>query len=207
MTSAEDASTKHQALLEDDNPLRKSSVLQLVFESVGPGHGLFLKSVNSEWRALYQSVGEVNVPSIDTWGLRRKVKATAQMTLISSTFESASRLRLAQAAGLSFDVSKRHTQQLAGRHAVLEVLAVLHEQGLSFNAEPLWKGAAERGRLPVLDWLLAVQHCTLPKDICTYAVASGSIDVLTWLRQRGAEFSEGTRSYTSGPLSGGTFSL
>eukprot|EP00953_Heterococcus_sp_UTEX-ZZ885_P034562 17886-Heterococcus_DN1.PRE.2 len=70
------------------------------------------------------------------------------MTLISSTFESASRLRLAQAAGLSFDVSKRHTQQLAGRHAVPEVLAVLHEQGLSFNAEPLWKGAAERGRLP-----------------------------------------------------------
>jgi hypothetical protein len=83
-------------------------------------------------------------------------------------------------------------QYLAGRHAGPEVFAVLHEQGLPFS-NSVWEGAAERGRLPVLNWLLTEQSCPLPKDICTYAVASGSIDVLRWLRKRGAEFAADTQ--------------
>jgi hypothetical protein len=88
-------SSGHRLVIEDSSPLRKSSVLQLVFESVGPGHGLFLNGVCSEWRALYQNVREVAVESSSiSHEVSYFINATGQMTLISATFESPSRLRL-----------------------------------------------------------------------------------------------------------------
>jgi hypothetical protein len=106
-------------------------------------------------------------------------------TLYSAVFAAAASIRLAHDCGLTF--KSKELQCIAGRVADVPTLRAACELGLALTDEVLF-GAAESGSVSKLQWFHIDQGCQLPPDICNYAAKSGSIHVLSWLKEHGSAF-------------------
>jgi hypothetical protein len=93
-------------------------------------------------------------------------------------------VKLASECGVRLqDKRNWRLQHYAGLYASKETLLAARELGLPFTDFVL-QGCAVSGRLPLLQWLHAEQHCALPDGICSYAARSGSVPMLQWLREQ-----------------------
>jgi hypothetical protein len=167
------------------SPLHDPSILQSIFSYVGPGHWLFLATVSSLWRELYSAVGSLILPGRAFFS--RKITCVPKMTLYSSVFASASRVRLAH--DCSLDSNNLQYAYAAGACADIATLVTAPQLGAPWSPYTL-RGAAAVGSVLKLQWLHTQQHCQLPADIGKYAAWGGSIEVLMWLKRLDIAFSQ-----------------
>jgi hypothetical protein len=167
------------------NPLSEAGTLNHVLGFVGSGHWLFCSLVDKLWLQIYQSLQNSSESAANYIALYGE-----HITYSSSAFSSVSRLQLAADCGLLLATGLK-LQRNAGRYADIETLALAHELGLPYTARVV-RGAAVSGSLLKLKYLHLEQDCTLPDNISWPAAESGSIEVLTWLRQQGCHFDAGT---------------
>jgi hypothetical protein len=167
------------------SPLHDPSILQTIFSYVGPGHWLFLSTVSSLWYELYSALASLILPGNAFYD--ENITCVSEMTLYSSVFASASRLRLAH--NCSLDSRTLNYAYAAGACADFATLMAALELGAPWLAGILY-GAAAVGSVSKLAWLHTQQHCQLPADIGEYAAQGGSIEVLMWLKQHDIAFSQ-----------------
>jgi hypothetical protein len=167
------------------SPLHDPSILRTIFSYVGPGHWLFLSTVSSLWRELYSALASLYIPRAGFFD--NDITCVPKMTLYSSVFASASRVRLAH--DCSLDNSTRYYLYAAGVHADIATLVTVHELGAPWSANMVC-GVAFGGSVFKLEWLHTQQHCQLPADISKHAAKGGSIEVLMWSKQQRISFSK-----------------
>jgi hypothetical protein len=175
-----------RAAVSTGSPLINRGVLQNILSYVGPGHYIFLSTVCSEWKELYERVAAVHVTAFTISDSRKRLKCEPRMTLASAVFQSAARVRLAHQQGLRF--ANHLMQQVAGKVAGRRALAAAHKLGMPYSPAVLL-GAAERGSTAALKWLHINQSRPLPPDITVNAARGGSVNVLRWLHEMGATLS------------------
>jgi hypothetical protein len=159
---------------------------------LGPGQHLFISAVSKAWRESYARVASIQMTGLLYRDLHDETvlrTVTAQMTLGSAVFASASRVNLAHERGLTFDNKK--LQRVAGKVADVPTLRATHELGLELRYQVL-SGAAEAASLPKLQWLHTTQGCPLYADVTYLAARVGSVDTLRWLRSGGCAISAST---------------
>jgi hypothetical protein len=173
-------------------------ILQSIVEHVGLGEALFVSTISKAFLQRYRTLH--NVSRTPEWYERGicpyKVLLTPQTTAYSAVFASPSRVKLAAACGLAFQVSEaemdsgvletrtRCLQHRAGKFADEATLTAAAELGLPLDSTCIATGAAESGDLAKLQMLHRKHACKLD---CTvrYAARSGSIEMLLWLKQQG----------------------
>jgi hypothetical protein len=132
------------------NPLQQATfdlIVELVLDYVGPGHWCFVAEVSSLWRDTYKRVASREMQVIDSG---RKVGSVPQMTLYSSIFGSASRVRHATAHGLSSTTMEY--QRAAGRYADVATLQAAHAAGMRYSYAAM-DGAARCNAFAVVQFL------------------------------------------------------
>jgi hypothetical protein len=125
-TAQKRRSTDHEGSL-----LCMPDILQRILSFVGPGHWHFLSTVSTWVREDYRNVDSMQVPAYCT--STQTVICFAQMTLYSSIFTSASRVKLAHESGLDCKAVKY--EYAAGRHADTTTLAAAHELGMDLQLQ------------------------------------------------------------------------
>jgi hypothetical protein len=115
-----------------------------------------------------------------------------QMTCCQAIVGSLSRLQFALDCGYSLDVNAWEMQLKAGWHADTDVLTALRNDHAMPYTATVSRGAACSGTVSKLQWLLDEQNCEQADDICEYAAFVDTIDMLTYLKQRGLEFTADT---------------
>jgi hypothetical protein len=179
--------TSTRLMADAASPLEDAGILLHVLSILGPGQNLLISAVSKAWRASYQRVAAVEIAALAI-GYGNSVALhtiESDTTLYSAVFASAASIRLAHDCGLTF--KSKELQCIAGRVADVPTLRAACELGLALTDEVLF-GAAESGSVSKLQWFHSDQGCQLPPDICNYAAKSGSIHVLSWLRERGSAF-------------------
>jgi hypothetical protein len=171
-----------QALAAVSTPLKDAGILQQVFTFM-PGCCLFLGVVCEEWRAVYAYMKDQQVRS-SLAGIsndNKVVNISSKTTLCSAAVASPATARLAWEWGLQ-TCFQRNVQLTVGLHADLETLTVLRELSMPLN-ETIVEGVALSGRLNNLQSLLADQQCPKSWLLSYHAARSGSIAMLTWLKE------------------------
>jgi hypothetical protein len=120
-----------------------------------------------------------------------------QTTLVSAIFNSASRVKLADAAGLRMADVEPRAQYIAGKTADVDTLAMALALGMRCT-DQLLRGAAISGSLCKLQWCHAEHRCQFPDDISKWAAMCGSIDALRFLKQCGCKFDADTCYWAAG---------
>jgi hypothetical protein len=189
VTAIARAQKRNAIRTSSSRPLGEVGVVRLVLSYVGPGHWPFIAAVSSLWRYLYSRLPDarklvVQHPYV-SWEERQRdgqpFFCTPQMTLYSSVFGSASRVRLAHADGIN--CSTQYYQHAAGMHAGIGALAAAHELGMRFPTT-VAEGAARCNTLSVLQYLHA-EGCPWHPTVCASLAKRGDFEALRWVRENG----------------------
>jgi hypothetical protein len=178
--------SKKQALAVCSNPLLQAGLLEVTFEFVGPGEALFIRAVNSSWKACYDKLTTASQQDCSEEHVHG-----SSCTAYPAVFASASRVKAALKSGLRFDKAKDKLCVCAGRHAGIDALAAAHELGLPFSAAVM-RGAASSRCLSKLQWLHIEQQCPFPGEITMIAARAGDVEMLRWLKSAGCCFDKWT---------------
>jgi hypothetical protein len=151
----------------------EGAILNRVLSYVGPHQWLYVAGINRNFRGRYmQLVG-------------REHMTTTPAACVSSL----TRLELAQEAGLDLNASFQDDrgccwslQCWAGKNADRSVLLRGRELGMQWN-NGLSCGAAQAGRLLLLQELHLLHGCPLGDDIAVHAACAPDPKVLMWLRE------------------------
>jgi hypothetical protein len=183
------SSSKKQVAADCSNPLLHAGILHVILKFVGPGEALYIRCVDSSWRACYDKLNS-----------RQHNNSTEHVhastcTSYQAVFASASRVRAAHDCGLllSADTVNNGMQRCAGKYGDISTLCVAQELGLVLSP-PLMRGAASGCCLPKLQWLHTEQRCPLPDDITAVAARAGDVEMLRWLKSKGCSFNQDTFS-------------
>jgi hypothetical protein len=153
------------------SPLCNTGILHSILGYVGPGNWLFVSAVSSLWRAWYRRA-------------MASMAAEATFTCYAAVFASASRVQLAFANGLRLNRANTALQYRAGKHGSVSALVHAALLGLPLS-DAVFEGAAESGCLAKMTSLhLDNKRAQLPERICDYAAKSGSIELMSWLKQQ-----------------------
>jgi hypothetical protein len=215
----EPVSSKSSTSRASSNPLLNTSILEVILGYVGPGHRLFLATVNKAFKESYSNVEQYR---IFYWDEDRNcnvsVWCTPLNTLSSAVFSSLGCFQLAVEHGMQLPSSNsRRQQRIAGEHASIETLKTAHELGLQLT-DAVVQGAAEAGSLAKLNWLhkehgcrfdaetvvaaaktsqlqvckflLSPHSCPLPERACYIAISRGDVELLCWLRENGCPWDQ-----------------
>eukprot|EP00953_Heterococcus_sp_UTEX-ZZ885_P018319 10228-Heterococcus_DN1.PRE.6 len=157
---------KQQKLASADissNPLSEAGVLQRALGYVGPGCWLLMSLVSKAWRESYLHVLQQQIKTEHDC-VETGIEGEPRMTLLKVAVTSAS---------------------------VLELACDSFERGM-LRSSYVCKGAARRGCLAELKWLVIEQKCPVHSDISAPAAANGSVPVLDFLKQCGISFTVDT---------------
>jgi hypothetical protein len=181
-----------RAALASVNPLAQAVILQQVFAFLGLGHYYYVSTVSKDWLHAYERVGSITTREwyYDSWSDYERYETLTivpQTTLVSAIFNSPSRVKLADAAGLRLADLGARAHYVAGKSASVNTLSVALERGMRCTDE-LLQGAAMCGSLSKLQWLYTEQRCQFPGAISNWAAMHGSTDVLRFLKQCGCRF-------------------
>jgi hypothetical protein len=171
--------SKKQAVANVSNPLLHEGLLELALTFVGGGEALYMRAVNSSWKACYDKLTTESQQAHS-----KKHVHTSFCTSYQAAFASATRVRLAQDNDLQLHEENEHLQRSAGLHAGIGALLVAQELGLLLSPA-LMRGAAASKCLSKVQWLHTEQHCPLPDGITAVAARAGDLEKLRWLQQRG----------------------
>jgi hypothetical protein len=116
---------------------------------VGPGHWLFLATVNSLWRDLHARVAAAGLV-VNRHG--DTIACVPQMTLYSAVFASPERVKLAHQRNLNNTADSY--QHAAGKYGTWAKRVAARNLGMAFTEYTMF-GAAECNQLPVLQLLHA----------------------------------------------------
>jgi hypothetical protein len=173
-------------------PLDDAGILLRVLNVLGPGQHLLISAVSKAWRESYARVDSAQIPDMVYFynAEAHLMTITPEMTLYSAVFTSAALVKLAHEHGLALKGYNGKLERIAGRVADVNTLRAAHELGLQLTDEVLY-GAAEclKSSVHKLQWLHDEHGCELVDEICSYAVRSGSIETLSWLKDHGIVFS------------------
>jgi hypothetical protein len=163
------------------NPLLDPCVLQNVLSYVGPGHCLFVATINSWWKDIYFTLEGQLMTLRNESGSKSKITCVPQMTLYSSVFTSPSRVKLARESGL--DCTSRPFAFAAGKHADVLALATAHEVGMQYTATTKY-GAARCNKLAEVQHLRS-QGCPWHPKMLEHAAKRGHFGLLRWCHEHG----------------------
>jgi hypothetical protein len=178
----EPVSSKNRIVLSNSNPLLNSSILEIIFGYVGPGHWLFLATLSKSCKESYLSIQQRR---IHFWDEDRHIYVTvcgtSHITLTSAAFSSSSCFRLAVEHGMQLPSNNsRRQQRIAGEHSSLETLKVALQLGLNMT-DAVVQGAAESGSLAKLNWLHTEHGCQFNADTVFAAAKTGQLDICKFL--------------------------
>jgi hypothetical protein len=176
-----------RCLAESSNLLHHRGILQHILSYVGPGHWFFLSTVSSLWQDLYASLVSKVMQKSDVFGVQTAIAdftCLPQMTLYSSVFASASRMRLAHEYGV--DCSSDIFTRAAGRYGTVPIVVLARELGMEYTRATI-VGAAEGNQLPVLQFLHA-EGCPWDARVTVAAARRGDLDILRWTRAHGCDW-------------------
>jgi hypothetical protein len=197
-----------RAVLSGNSPLLDAGILQRVCEFVGPGQHIFVATVSKAFRAACAKVRShviLGLRYMTHW----KVIYSAKMTLTRSAFASVSRFKWALDCGLQRFLNGRYSegpfgevidnefwrlQRIAGQFSDVETLQAALDAGVPLSPDMIC-GAAESGSLAKLLWLHTEHNCQLFNDITDHAARGGHVDMLTWLKDNGLDFTDNTFKY------------
>jgi hypothetical protein len=184
------SSTK-RAVVDATCPLQDAGILLHMMNILGPGQHLFISAVSNAWGDSYKRVSSVQMAGFTEYYNDKAVMQTitSPTTLYSAVFASGASVRLVHECGLAFDYQQ--LQRTAGTVADVSTMRAACGLGLQLTDDVLI-GAAVAASVPKLQWLHKDQLCPLPPSICNYAARSGSVDVLTWLKEHGCAFTADT---------------
>jgi hypothetical protein len=146
-----------------------------------------MAAVSRLWCDLYANVPDTRIlvkqnPNVD-WRERHRdgqsFTCIPQMTLYSAVFGSASRVRLAHAAGVN--CSTQVYQYAAGMHADIDALTAARELGMRFCQE-VAIGAARCNTVCAL-WHLRAEGCPWHPKLCSSLAERGEFEALRWARE------------------------
>jgi hypothetical protein len=178
--------SKKQIVADCSNPLDHAGLSELILELVGSGEALFIRCVDSNWKACYDKLSNTQHAN------SKEHVHTSSCTTYQAVFASASRVTEAHDLGLPLSAENKRLQHCAGKYGNIGTLCAAQELGLRFS-EPLMCGAASSiAGLQKLQWLCAEQHCPLPDNITATAARAGNAEMLRWLKSRGCLFNEQT---------------
>jgi hypothetical protein len=165
------------------NPLLYEGLLELALTFVGGGEALYMRAVNSSWKAGYDKLTAVKQNS-------SKHVHTSTCTSYQAVFESAARVRLAFSK-LPLQDAAHTVHMCAGKYADIETLRAAHALGLLFLPQ-LILGAASSRCLSKIQWLHVDQRCPLPDGVTAVAAKAGNLEQLKWLHAHGAAVNSST---------------
>eukprot|EP00953_Heterococcus_sp_UTEX-ZZ885_P035404 18283-Heterococcus_DN1.PRE.1 len=164
-------------LLESISDCCDCTCMQLALLCESKGHWLFIGAVSWRWRILLQQL---------QFGTGDNKASREYMTWYGAAVASVTCLDYALEHGLSIeDCAKDDGSNAfclgAGRSADIDVLLHAHELGMPWHQD-ICAGAAERGRLSILQWLRTSVQC--PWDAAAVgrtAAQNGDLPLLNWL--------------------------
>jgi hypothetical protein len=179
-----------QALAQPDvdsgNPLLREGILTLTLDLVGTAEALYIRGVNSSWKACYDN--RLPGQQADEEGHAH----TSSCTSYQAALASVSRLTLAhEASGLRLHETSELLQISAGMYADIGTLKAANDLGLVLTPAVMF-GAANSRCLSKLQLLHTEQHCPFPDDITVIAARAGDVEMLRWLQETGCELNEET---------------
>jgi hypothetical protein len=177
---------KKRARLADDStsPLDDDEILDVVFSFVGIGDYIYTGAVSRKWRGRYTKLCHNSA---------KQGKKDNLTTAHSSTVFTAARLQLALKSSLTIAELQRNTMYLSYIVRLsLDPIAVLTlAKTHDFQWRPhLARLSAQYDKLELLQW---VRECGCPwkdKEVCIQAARNGNIDMLIWLQQVAAVWSD-----------------
>jgi hypothetical protein len=168
-----------------EHPLEDACILKQVLSYAGAGEWIFYAPISKLWLDCYRAVPAHEVRRYDTVKREQDLQVVDVMTLRRAVFSSAARVKLAHELGLHFDMDGTGLQFYSGRIAAVAVLDEAHSLGMPFSTN-LLNGAAFSGELCTVIWLHTEHNCALNSDTSACSAKGGQIQVLQWLKQRGA---------------------
>eukprot|EP00953_Heterococcus_sp_UTEX-ZZ885_P032031 16755-Heterococcus_DN1.PRE.3 len=177
--------SKKQIVADCSNLLDHAGLLELILELVGFGEALFIRCVDSNWKACYDKLIS------DQQADEEEHLHTSSCTSYQAVFASAYRVKVAHDSGLLLAADDSPLQFYAGKYAASNTLSAARKLGLTFSPD-LMHGAASCKCLTKLKWLHTEQHCPLPDEIDVQAARAGDVEMLRWLKSRGCLFNEQT---------------
>jgi hypothetical protein len=121
------------------------------------------------------------VCSFNAYGIKKVLEHGSKTTLYSAAVTSPATARLAGELGLQINADDS-LQWIAGLHADVQTVTVLHELGMPLS-DTVVNAVALSGRLDILRLLVRDLHCSIPRLIGQYGTRSGSISMLNWLKE------------------------
>jgi hypothetical protein len=170
--------------------LRNEGTVELILQYVGLGQMLYIPLVNTLWRRCYervQSKAIIRAPSVAS--AIEHVHAP-WCTSYRAVLASPSRVKLAAEHGAAAVADTDPFLIAAGKVAEIATLTAAHNLLDMPFTEDVSDGAAAAADLERLQWLVEQHDCPLSFNSVNYAAKAGSVPVLTWLKQHGADFSE-----------------
>jgi hypothetical protein len=184
--------SKKQVVADYSNPLDHAGLLELILELVGPGEALFIRCVDSNWKACYDKLSNTQHAN------SKEHVHTSSCTTYQAVFASASRVTEAHDLGLPLSAESKRLQHCAGKYGDIGALCAAQELGLVFSPILMRGAASSIAGLQKLQWLCAEQHCPLPDNITATAARAGNAEMLRWLKGRGCLFNEQTSRIAAG---------
>ena len=178
-------SEQHDNLDVQEAVLTRPELLKDVLHLTGPGQHFYVSTVCIGWRAAYKQALQ---------GLRnsRHYRVKPTLTSYAAVFSSLSRLQLAVEYGFTEILSDGRVQQAAGQYADMEILHLAGSLGIlrknSHFTPGIIRGAALSGSLQKVQSLVGHEPSQLLRGISHYAIRGGSMEMLEWMSEQGAEF-------------------
>jgi hypothetical protein len=177
-----------RAVVDASDPLSDAGILNQVLSYAGAGEWIFYALINKLWLECYRAVPAHDVRKEDTVERALDFRVQSQMTLRRAVYASASRVRLAHELGLRFGTQSGRLQFYLGSVACAAAFAESHRLGMPVSTR-MMNGAASVGELSIVKQLHTQHNCGFDSETSACSAESGHIEVLQWLKKRGARFS------------------
>jgi hypothetical protein len=167
---------------DSSDPLQNTGVLQNVLSYVGPGHCVFVAPVSKLWLRLYNKVESQQLTVEDEYE-DYTVTCGPKMTLLSSVFESVSRVRLAY---WYLHFTTKTFQLAAGKYADVATLKEAHSLGMKYTKATM-TGAVKCNKLAEVQFLHS-QGCRWPSYMLEEAASDGHYELVRFCSQNGCHW-------------------
>eukprot|EP00953_Heterococcus_sp_UTEX-ZZ885_P041757 21281-Heterococcus_DN1.PRE.3 len=174
-----------------ERPLEHAGILNQVLSYAGAGDYIFYAPISKLWLVCYRAVPAHELKEDNTVERSQDFQVGARLTLRRAVFASAPRVKLAHELGLRFNLDGRDLQIYTGAQACEAALAEAHRLGMALTAHTL-NGAAFSGELSKIIWLHLEHKCALHRESGAHGARGGHIEVLRWLKKKGAVFGNDT---------------